>query len=568
MIALVRLVLLSCIGACTTAAAAEFTFRFNDAPGTGFLDTTPFIPVGNNTATTLGEARRNMLMEAGRIWGSLLVSTVPIKVDAVFATQDCDANSGTLASAGARTFFREFTTDPRISRDTFFASALADSIARRDLMQDVQGSENDPDIRVTFNVSVDSSPTCLNQRGFYYGFDHNKGTQIDALVVALHELAHGFGFASEINTSTGTGFNSDDGIARFSSYVMQIFDEQRGQGWPALTPAQRVTSAVGNAGLAWNGTNVNAQIGLFSVGATNQGRLRLFSPTPISEGSSVSHWDRSVTPNILMEPNISVSLTTNFLEVTACALRDIGWQTMRCPDTPPNGVTPVVGSQTVTVVEDTPITFAVSATDGDTASLIIAVNTPRPQKGVAIGTVGTTPTVTYTPLANASGADTFNFTASDGNTISTPATVSIMITPVNDPPTAGSFSANVTSGQPAVLNLVGSDVDGDSITFEIVGNPTSGTLTGGGSTRTYQSSASFVGLDTFTYRTRDPSSSLSTTAVVTINVAAAAAPTPPPGNTPTPGGGGGGAMNELLLLALALLALSARLHKRGLVLRA
>jgi len=551
-----RLLLLYCLGALTNAGAATLQWRFTDAPGEGFNDLT-LIPAdqrGNNPGTTFGEARQNLVMEAGRIWGGLLTSNVPIIVEAAFNPQTCDATSGTLASAGARTFFRAFSSNPAISPETFFASALADSLAGVDLMQDPDvppERRNDPDIRATFNVSVDvtsvgGDPNCLNGAGFYYGFNNQKGTRIDLLVVALHELAHGFGFSSEIDTDTGIGFT--DG--RFSSFVEKIFDETLNSPWPMLTPAQRMASAVGNLGLAWNGMNVNSLFTPVSPGVTGQTRLRLFAPSPVSEGSSVSHWDRSALPNLLMEPNISRDLT-RAVDVTVCALKDIGWRTTRCPD---NGLTigapPMANSQSVTVTEDTSATITLTATDTDGDQLTYNV-TSMPARGVVTG--GTSASRIYTPNTNATGTDSFTFAASDGSGTSA-GTVTITINGVNDPPTANVLSFPVTSGQSIPITLSGMDVDGDTLTFELVSNPTKGTLTGSGAALTYQSNTSATGTDSFMYRVRD-ASTVSSPAVVTINVS--------PRSTPVPGGrgGGGGAMNELLLLVLAALALAARVGK-------
>ena len=82
-----------------------------------------------------------------------------------------------------------------------------------------------------------------------------------------------------------------------------------------------------------DGTNIrnalpaNANIGTDASllsGADANGRLLMYAPNPYASGSSVSHWDTSASPNLLMEPNISddLGLTT---DATLPALRDIGW---------------------------------------------------------------------------------------------------------------------------------------------------------------------------------------------------------------------------------------------------
>jgi hypothetical protein len=60
------------------------------------------------------------------------------------------------------------------------------------------------------------------------------------------------------------------------------------------------------------------------AGADAAGRILLYTPSIYASGSSVSHWDTSASPNLLMEPNINkdLGLTT---DATLPALRDMGW---------------------------------------------------------------------------------------------------------------------------------------------------------------------------------------------------------------------------------------------------
>jgi hypothetical protein len=64
------------------------------------------------------------------------------------------------------------------------------------------------------------------------------------------------------------------------------------------------------------------------AGADLAGRPLLYTPNPLIGGSSVSHWDVSASPNLLMEPNINSDLTltvTPPLDLTLPLLKDIGW---------------------------------------------------------------------------------------------------------------------------------------------------------------------------------------------------------------------------------------------------
>jgi hypothetical protein len=64
------------------------------------------------------------------------------------------------------------------------------------------------------------------------------------------------------------------------------------------------------------------------AGADSAGRPLLYTPNPLIGGSSVSHWDVSAFPNLLMEPNINSDLTTILVppkDLTLPLLKDIGW---------------------------------------------------------------------------------------------------------------------------------------------------------------------------------------------------------------------------------------------------
>ena len=60
------------------------------------------------------------------------------------------------------------------------------------------------------------------------------------------------------------------------------------------------------------------------AGADSTGRLLMYAPNPYESGSSVSHWDTTASPNLLMEPNVSSDLNSN-VDATLAAFQDIGW---------------------------------------------------------------------------------------------------------------------------------------------------------------------------------------------------------------------------------------------------
>lgn len=73
------------------AQAAEFVLINTDVAGIGFNDPTPATPVGGNTGTTLGAQRLIAYQRALDLWGSVLASDVPIRVQGSFARLNCTA---------------------------------------------------------------------------------------------------------------------------------------------------------------------------------------------------------------------------------------------------------------------------------------------------------------------------------------------------------------------------------------------------------------------------------------------------------------------------------------------
>ncbi|MBI2215870.1 MAG: tandem-95 repeat protein [Candidatus Rokubacteria bacterium] len=165
---------------------------------------------------------------------------------------------------------------------------------------------------------------------------------------------------------------------------------------------------------------------------------------------------------------------------------------------------PRANDQTAATDEDHPIGITLTGSDPEGAPLTFAIATP-PASGVLDGLP---PDVTYTPNANFSGTDTFTFTVSDGSLVSAPATVAITVNPVNDVPTATSFSASTVETMPVTLTLLGTDPEGDPVTFAIVAGsgPSNGTLGPVvGTTVTYTPDPGFTGLDGFRFTVSDGS---------------------------------------------------------------
>ena len=98
---------------------------------------------------------------------------------------------------------------------------------------------------------------------------------------------------------------------------------------PSITiPSVGITLAQGDAIKAelWTGVNVKLLLDPDFQAGTSDGYVRLYAPSSVALGSSISHWDTSATPNLLMEPFINSDLTPSLgLDLTPYLFEDIGW---------------------------------------------------------------------------------------------------------------------------------------------------------------------------------------------------------------------------------------------------
>ena len=164
---------------------------------------------------------------------------------------------------------------------------------------------------------------------------------------------------------------------------------------------------------------------------------------------------------------------------------------------------PVADSHSVTATEDTPVTISLTGSDPDEDPLAYSTVT-----GPSHGSLnGTAPNLTYTPNANFYGSDSFTFKVNDGIADSALATVSITVSPVNDPPVANDDTTVTREDTPVVTIDVpanDTDIDNDTLTVTAVSQGTNGSVTiNPDSTLSYSPHANFYGSDTFTYTISD-----------------------------------------------------------------
>ncbi|HZE96062.1 MAG TPA: Ig-like domain-containing protein [Planctomycetota bacterium] len=175
---------------------------------------------------------------------------------------------------------------------------------------------------------------------------------------------------------------------------------------------------------------------------------------------------------------------------------------------------PVALPGAASLLEDSSVTFTLSATDVDSPSLTYVIVSGPTQGTLSLAGAS----ATYTPNPNANGTDSFTFQASDGSLLSNIATVTISIGVVNDPPVANAASAATNEDTPVSLVLTGGDPDGDVVSYAVVGLPSKGVLSGTAPNLVYTPNANVNGTDSFTFKVSDgQADSALATITLTIN---------------------------------------------------
>jgi VCBS repeat-containing protein len=191
-------------------------------------------------------------------------------------------------------------------------------------------------------------------------------------------------------------------------------------------------------------------------------------------------------------------------------------------DDGPANLAPDAVPDAATIAEDDPpILISVLGNDSDPDGQIVT-NTLRIVSGPANGTATADPAtgeISYSPNLNFNGNDGLTYRICDNDSACSTASVTITVTPINDPPVAADDTATTDEEASVTIDILenDSDLDGDSLTVVSTTPSANGTVTvNPDNTITYSPGLNFNGSVTFTYEVSDGTATATATVTVTV----------------------------------------------------
>ena len=234
--------------------------------------------------------------------------------------------------------------------------------------------------------------------------------------------------------------------------------------------------------------------------------------TAPANGTALSNGDGTVTYtpdlNFASPPTDSFQYTVNDNAGATSNVATVIVSVNAAGNTPP-----VANDLNVVTNEDTPLVVDPTSNDTDTDGnplTILAFDTQSQEGGTVIDNGNNT--LTYTPVTDFSGSDSFKYIVTDGNGGAASATVTIAVNAVNDAPVCANVPLSTAVDAPLPIDVAAdllstcTDSEGDTLSltsFTQPNQPGSTVVDDGAGTLTYTPVSGFTGNDSFTYTVDD-----------------------------------------------------------------
>jgi hypothetical protein len=258
-------------------------------------------PLQFNLVGQLNAQQRSATEYALGLWSKKVAGKVPVDIQVDFVPME----AGTLGGSYPQPQFASEATQ------TFYPSTLWNQLVGYD-------ATTLRDIKIEMNSNF----------SWYYGMDENTpSSQHDFVSVMLHEVNHGLGFSDNIDEDNGKYIVYSDlgeGLYWYNVSWPGIFDRQLFQGTsgPCIT---ELTDA-GRLAVIVSGNLYAGRPGSKLLAANGGSRVKMFAPNPYNPGSSVCHWDNSVTFKTFMKYSFASGQSCHTIGTREISmLLDMGW---------------------------------------------------------------------------------------------------------------------------------------------------------------------------------------------------------------------------------------------------
>ena len=203
--------------------------------------------------------------------------------------------------------------------------------------------------------------------------------------------------------------------------------------------------------------------------------------------------------DLVYNSNSDTTLTDNFKFKVNDGISNSSAAIVSITINPVNDKPVAIAQSNVVATEQTLLAITLNGTDPDGDVLTYAiVDIPTNGTAVLLGSK-----LSYTSNSNTAISDSFTFKVNDGELDSDKATVSIVITPINDSPVPVSQTLTTIEDIKLEITLSASDPDDTVLTYLVEGAPVNGTTTIVGNKVTYTPDLGYYGNDAFIFRAND-----------------------------------------------------------------
>ena len=262
--------------------------------------------LGFSLSGNLNSSQLTPTWYALNLWGAQITGSVTVDIYVTYVSLP----SGTLGLSYRMPHYWSS------SNQTWYVSSRGNQIAGYNV-----SSQRDILTQMNSNVS------------WFYGTSGSPAYyQYDWVTVMLHEVCHGLGFDTLLESDGSYVYTTDllgsAGTSYPSIFDRQLFQGSSGYNLPSLNQSQRATLIISDNDL-FAGSS-----GSYLVAANGGSRVLMYAPTTWNPNASVVHWDFGITFLSFMTPGLFIGTSIRTIDSRVVAImRDMGWS---IPPPPPS----------------------------------------------------------------------------------------------------------------------------------------------------------------------------------------------------------------------------------------